>query len=315
MGGIDHSLATQCASLRIVCVVSFLNEARHLGTFLASMAAQLRFPDLLLLIDDGSSDASPQIAAEFAAQHDGVRVLSRPRRPPTRDRLAEANELRAFLWGCEQIDVPWDIVVKMDADLALSGDLFETMERAFLGKPTLGMAGSYLSVIDERTGRARREPCLPNHVRGPTKFYRRGCFEQISPLPTFLGWDTIDEITARMHGWDALSIACPEGDTIHLRPTGHLDGRLRAQYRWGICAYRIGQHPLWVLLSVGRRLGDRPRLFASLAFLAGWMSSALRRDQRAAPAVLAHGRSEQLAELRSRARALAFTRRKSEIAV
>jgi poly-beta-1,6-N-acetyl-D-glucosamine synthase len=304
MSAVDQPPEREQAGLRIVCIVSFLNESRHLDTFLASVAAQLRFPDLLVLIDDGSSDASPQIAAEFAASRENVRVLSRPSRPSTRDRLAQAAELRSFHWGLEQVDVAWDVVVKMDADLKLSPDLFTTVERAFLESPTLGIAGSYLSVIDERTGTLRRERSRDHHVRGPNKFYRRPCFEQISPIPPFLGWDTIDEITARMHGWDAGSLACPQGDTVHLRPTGNADGRLRAQYRWGVCAYGIGQHPLWVLLSTARRFGDAPRVLGGLAFLSGWIAAAVRRHGRASAEVRAHGRAEQLAELRERAGAL-----------
>jgi biofilm PGA synthesis N-glycosyltransferase PgaC len=301
--------------LLIVCVVSFLNEAQHLGSFLESMEGQLRFPDLLALVDDGSSDASLEIAREFAARRKDVRVLQRPRRPAERDRLAHAAELRAFQWGLEQIEVevPWDVVVKMDADLRLSSDSFQTMERAFLDRPTLGIAGCYLSVLDGRTGLMRREPCLRSHVRGPNKFYRRECFEQISPIPAFLGWDTIDEITARMRGWKTMSLECPQGDTIHLRPTGVADGQLRAQYRWGSCAYGIGQHPLWVMLSTVRRVRDRPRVLGAVAFLAGWVTATMRRHPRATPEVRAHGRDEQLAELRRRVCALGAGRR-SEVA-
>jgi poly-beta-1,6-N-acetyl-D-glucosamine synthase len=303
MTGAGKTDATTPARPRIVCVVCFLNEAAHLPTFLASMVAQSRFPDLLLLVDDGSSDASPELAAALAAQRGDVRALSRPPRPPARDRLAEAAELRAFQWAVEQIDAPWDIVVKMDADLKLSSDLFETVERAFQQQPTLGVTGTYLSVLDERTGRLRRERSPAHHVRGPAKFYRRACFEQILPLPAILGWDTIDEITARMHGWDAVPLACPGGETVHLRPTGQADGRLRAQHRWGVCAYGIGQHPLWVLLSAARRVGDRPRLLGALAFLTGWTSAAVRRlDLRAAPEVRAYCRAEELARLRAHAR-------------
>jgi biofilm PGA synthesis N-glycosyltransferase PgaC len=297
--------------LLIVCIVSFLNEARYLGTFLDSMTGQLRFPDLLILVDDGSSDASPRIAAEFAARRSDVCVLHRPQRPAERDRLAQAGELRAFHWALEQIEARWDVVVKMDADLRLGSDLFQTIERAFLARPTLGIAGGYLAIVDERTERLRREPCPRSHVRGPNKFYRRACYEQISPIPAILGWDTIDEITARMHGWETTSLTCPRGDTLHLRPTGQADGRLRAQYRWGHCAYGIGQHPLWVLLSAGRRLRERPHALGSLAFLSGWIVAAFRRQRRAARHVRAHGRGEQLAELRIRA--LAHGRR-SEVA-
>jgi len=294
----EWPLDSQPAALSIVCIVSFLNEAQHLQTFLDSMAGQVRFPDLLILIDDGSGDASPSIAAEFVAAYQNASLLRRPPRPATRDRLAEAAELRAFQWGLGQVQMQWDVVVKLDADLELSPDLFQTLESAFLQRPDLGIAGTYLSAIDPESGALKRERCDPRHVRGATKFYRRSCYEQIAPIEPFLGWDTIDEIAARARGWQTASLSCPQGDPIHLRPTGSVDGTLRAQYRWGMCAYGIGQHPLWVLLSSGRRLLDRPFLLGSLAFLTGWATAALRRHERAKPDVRAHGRDEQLAILR-----------------
>lgn len=289
-------------ALRIVCIVPFLDEQQHLPRFLDSLAGQERLPDLLVLVDDGSTDASAAIAADFAAPRANVRLLRRAPRSRTRDRLAAAAELRSFQWALSEVREPWDVAVKMDADLELAPDLFDTLERAFLESPALGIAGVYLSVIDPRTGERIRERCPPSHVRGATKFYRRACLGDISPVPTILGWDTIDEIAARKHGWRTGSLDCASGETIHLRPTGSIDGRLRAHYRWGACAYGIGQHPLWVALSATRRLGDRPRLLGSAAFLAGWATALLRRAPRAPADVRAFGRQEQLSDIRHRAR-------------
>jgi biofilm PGA synthesis N-glycosyltransferase PgaC len=290
------------APLRIACVVSFLDEAPQLERFLPSVLAQTRRPDELLLVDDGSSDDSAAVAGRFADALDGARALSRPRRPPARDRLAGAPEVRSFQWAVPQLEPGWDVVVKMDADLVLSADLFETIEQAFLSDSRLGIAGTYLSVIEPLTGQRTRERCPPMHARGATKFYRRACYEQVSPLRAELGWDTVDEIAARRHGWRTAAIACPSGDTLHLRPTGAHDGRLRAQYRWGICAYSIGQHPLWVAASVGRRMWERPRLLAALAFAWGWISARLKQAPRPPSEVREFGRAEQLAELRARVR-------------
>ncbi len=291
-------------ALRILCVVPFLDEEPQLRRFLDSIAGQDRFPDLLVLVDDGSTDASPAIASEFAGARSNVLLLRRAPRPPARDRLARAAELRAFQWGLARVEQPWDIAVKMDADLELSPDLFGTIERAFLAAPELGIAGARLSVIDRRTGMRVRERCPAHHVRGATKFYRRACLLEISPIPAILGWDTIDEVAARRNGWRTASLECPAGDTIHLRPTGGTDGRLRAHYRWGACAYGIGQHPLWVLLSAARRLGDKPRLLGSCAFLCGWALAVLCRRPRAAAEVRGFGRSEQLSIMRHRIRSI-----------
>jgi poly-beta-1,6-N-acetyl-D-glucosamine synthase len=255
---------------------------------------QDRFPDLLVLVDDGSTDDSATIAAEFASGRPNIRLLRRTPRPPARDRLANAPELQSFRWGLSEVEEPWDVAVKMDADLELVPDLFATLERAFLTTPDLGIAGSHLSVIDPRTGARVRERCRSDHVRGGTKFYRRACLNEISPIPPILGWDTIDEIAARKHGWQTGSLACLGGDTVHRRPIGSANGMLRAHYRWGTCAYGIGQHPLWVALSAARRLGDRPRLLGSLAFLTGWTTGLLLRRPRAASDVRCFGRREQL---------------------
>jgi poly-beta-1,6-N-acetyl-D-glucosamine synthase len=279
--------------LVMVVVVPFLNEEGYLTTFLDSVAAQARPPDRLLLVDDGSSDGSHGIATAFAARHEYATVLRRPRRPEEADRLVGAPELRAFQWAVEQISEPWDIVAKVDADLQLASDLLATLERQFLADPRLGMAGSYLKAISP-DGVATRQRCPADHVEGPTKFYRRACYEEISPLPAILGWDTIDEIRARMHGWRTASFSTPQGDSVHLRPMGSHDGLIRAHRRWGVCAYGYGEHPLHVLLVGLQRLNDPPRLLGGLSYVLGWAGAAVRRMPRAEPELRAYVHKDQL---------------------
>ena len=207
--------------MRLVVIICFLNEDRYLPTFLESLAGQQRQPERLVLVDDGSTDASLTLAREFAATRPHVRVLSRERRPAERDRLAAAAELKAFCWAVQQLDIPWDVVAKLDADLFLSPDTFSELEQRLEADPGLGIAGALQSIVVE--GRPVRESCPKHHVRGSTKFYRRECFEQIFPLPCLLGWDTSDEIQARMRGWRTESFPVPQGDPIHLRQTATQD--------------------------------------------------------------------------------------------
>ena len=282
--------------MRLVVIVSFLNEERYLPEFLASVAAQTAPPTRLLLVDDGSADRSGEIAGAFAAEHDWATLLRRPPRPPERDRLATAAELRSFQWALEQVTDEWDVLSKMDADLRLTPRTFETVLEAFERDSGLGVTGAYLSA--ERDGVAVRERCPPDHVRGPTKFYRRACFEQIAPLPPILGWDTIDEVKARMHGWRTASLAMPDGDPIHLRPVGSHDGSLRAFTRWGECAWGYGAHPLWVVLGGVSRMSDRPRVAGGAAYVAGWAAAAARRRPRVEREVRRFVRGEEMSRLR-----------------
>jgi poly-beta-1,6-N-acetyl-D-glucosamine synthase len=283
----------------LLVIVPFLNEERYIGTLLESIAAQTRPPDLVVLADDGSTDGSRAIVRDFVAKHHYARALRRPPRPLEHDRLATANELRTFQWALEQVDEPWDVVAKLDADLRLTRDLFATIERELEADERLGMVGPYLSVAED--GRLLRQRCPPDHVEGPTKFYRRSCYEKIAPLPPILGWDTIDEIRATMRGWKTASVEVPGGDSVHLRPMGHHDGLLRAYRRWGWCAYGYGEHPLHVVLVGLQRSRDRPIVIGGLSYIVGWAWAALRRVPRAEPELRAYVRRNQLRRICRRA--------------
>jgi glycosyltransferase involved in cell wall biosynthesis len=287
--------------MRITIIVPFFNEERFLPVFLSSLVRQTRRPDRLVLVDDGSNDDSPAIAAAFAAEHAWARVLTRPPKPPASDRLALAPELAAFAWAREQLDEPADAIGKFDGDLELPPATFATLEQALADDPRRGVVGAYLS-IRTPDGGLLREDCPPRHVRGATKLYRAACLEQIAPLPAMLGWDTIDTARARMHGWRTGTIAISGGDPLHLRPTGAYDGRQRAFRRWGACAWGFGAHPLWVVLGAARRLGKRPYLVCGLSYALGWLLAAARRSPRAEPQLRRFVRHEELRDMRARLR-------------
>lgn len=292
------AVAEQGGPMRLAVVIPFLNEESFLPELLASMAAQTRPPDELLLVDDGSSDASQAIVQAFAAEHPYATALKRPRpvdldRRSERDRLAAAAEYAAFLWGVEQLSQAPDIVVKMDADLRLTPTLFEAVEQQMAADPKLGVTGTYLSVVHP-DGELRREFNPPDNVRGPNKCYRWACFEEILPLKAQLGWEMVDELKARIRGWSVRSFELPEGDPVHLRPTGLHDGRLRAFRRWGACAWGYGQHPLVIVGGGVMRFSSKPYVLGGLSYILGWAMAGLRRAPRADSNVRAFVRREKL---------------------
>jgi poly-beta-1,6-N-acetyl-D-glucosamine synthase len=285
--------------MRIVAIVPFLNEEEFLPRFLASLAAQTRPPDRLLLVDDGSTDASHKVAAGFAARNSYAVALRRPKRPAQRDRLATAAELRAFLWGVERIGEPWDVVAKLDGDLELTTETIAVLEDRLVRNPDLGMVGSYLTEEDPTGVRARLR-IHADHVHGATKFYRRECYEQIAPLPAIIGWDSIDEMKARMLGWRTESVALPGGDPLHLRKRASYDGVARGLRRSGEGAHALGAHPLHVLLIALRHMAQEPGLSGGFHYLAGWTGASLRGYPRAEPEVRSQVRRGDIRRIRRR---------------
>jgi len=170
----------------IAVIAVFLDEERYLPTFLASLAAQVRLPDRLLLVDDGSSDASAAIAQEFAADHPWAQVLVRPRKAVGRDRLASASVWTSFQWAVGQLDRDrFDVIAKVDADLELTPHVLEDVDARMSTEPGLGLTGPYLAEPN-RFGLLVRLRWRPEHVGGAIKFYRRECLDEVYPLPPLL---------------------------------------------------------------------------------------------------------------------------------
>lgn len=280
-------------------VVTFLNEERYLPAFLESLASQTRPPESVVLFDDGSTDASAAIAADFVRRHPEARLMRRPPRPPERDRLVAGSEFSSFQEAVASLGREHDIVAKVDADLLLTPELFAEVTAAFAADPQLGLTGPYLR---ERAadGTLKRIRWRPEHVAGATKFYRRRCYDDVYPLPPLLNLDMVDEAKARSRGWRTASFDSAGGDPLHLRPEATQDGVLRGLRRRGMAEYVSGGHPLLVLYMGLQRLSRPPRVVGTLHYYAGWALAATHRVPRFDTELRELRRREQLLRVRKR---------------
>ena len=161
-------------------------------------------------------------------------MLQAPKVAADGDRLIEAVEVRAFNHGLNSVDWrSFTHVGKLDGDIELPPEWYETLLARFDAEPRLGIACGQLSETVD--GVTRTIPIPAHHVHGALKLYAVDCLAQIGGLQPRLGWDTIDEAYARMRGWSTRSFADPIA--IHHRPLASRDGVLRGRARHGACAY------------------------------------------------------------------------------
>jgi poly-beta-1,6-N-acetyl-D-glucosamine synthase len=260
--------------LRILIVSPVRNEAEHIERTVAALAEQTRPPDCWLVIDDGSEDRTLRLLEELSSDLPFMRVLATPPgyTRGTVDRHAVAAAPRAFNWALRHADVSdFTHLGKLDGDIELPPDYFERLLERFEEDSALGVAGGTL-VEPARDGRWKPARVPPHHVRGALKLYSRACFEAIGGVEERLGWDTIDEVYARMRGFRTRSF----DDLVarHHRPVASADGRLRGHARFGRAFYTLCYGLPWVTLRSMKVAAERPYGISAVAFMYGYVSAA-----------------------------------------
>jgi len=256
-------------SLRLVVISPCRDEARFVELTLRSVIGQTRRPDRWIIVDDGSRDATPEIVARFAADHDWIELVRRERGG---HRQLGPGVVAAFNAGLAHLgDDPYDVISKLDCDLEFGSDCFARILDHF-SDSRVGMASgtTWLKVEDKLVS----ERHAPYFVPGQAKFYRRACFKDLGGLQPVYGWDILDQTDARRHGW--LTLHDPDIPLIHHRLQGSSFGPVKGKIIWGWGAYAIGTHPLFAVSRGIYRMAERPWLIGGLAFLWGFFMSYFR---------------------------------------
>jgi poly-beta-1,6-N-acetyl-D-glucosamine synthase len=268
------------------------------------MAAQSVRPVTWVIVDDGSTDSTPGVLAEAERSHDFIKVV---RREDRGERKVGPGVIEAFYAGYESVDPEdYEFICKMDADLELPVRYFERLMEEMEKEPCLGAVSGKMYLRDEH-GRLTHERRGDDHAAGPTKFYRRACFEDIGGFVRMVGWDGIDGHVCRMKGWIARSMVDDELKVVHLRQMGSSHkGVLHGRLRGGQGKWRIGSSPWYLLATAVYRMRDKPYVIGAAAMTYGYfMAMRAGVERMDEPAYLKHlRRYEWRALVRGKGRTL-----------
>ena len=287
LGGAATALAT-CAfgntllamnQRRYVLIAPCRDEASHMRYTLDSIANQSVPPTLLVVVDDGSTDATPAILEEYQSKLPYLRVVRRTNRGV---RSVGPGVIEAFYAGLETVNLDdFDYLCKIDLDLDLPPLYFELLLERMEAEPRLGTTSGKPYVRDPNTKQLSPEVCGDEMSVGMTKFYRVECFRDIGGFVRQVMWDGIDCHRCRMLGWIAESVDVPDLRFVHLRPMGSSHkGIWTGRIRWGFGQYFMGTSPAYILASAAFRLNHYPYVIGSAAMVYGYVSSALQHRPR-----------------------------------
>jgi glycosyltransferase involved in cell wall biosynthesis len=254
------------------------DEAEFARRTLDSVTSQTLPPALWVIVDDGSTDQTPQILAEYAARFPYIRII---RREDRGRRSVGPGVIDAFYAGYDTIDQDdFDYVCKLDLDLGIPTGYFEAMIERMEADPRIGTC-SGKPYFHGPGGRLVSEACGDEMSVGMIKFYRRECFQEIGGFVRQVMWDGIDCHRCRMLGWIACSWDEPELRFIHLRPMGSSQqGILTGRMRHGFGQYFMGTSLAYMTASALFRMTRPPLVAGGAAMWWGYVRAMLQRQPR-----------------------------------
>jgi glycosyltransferase involved in cell wall biosynthesis len=260
--------------MKYVVIIPAHNEAKLLPGLLESLYSQSLPPQEIILVNDQSSDETEAIMQVAANQNTNTAYLNHR---SSSDHLPGAKVVNAFNYGLNVIKGDYDFVVKLDADLILPIDYFTLIAQAF-ENPQTGVAGGFCYEQNEQGEWKKNHPMHQDHVRGAFKAYRKSCFKAMGGLRSAMGWDTVDELLARYHGFSVKTLE--DLHVRHLRPVGsqykasaaQRQGKAFYQMRYGgrlslLASLKSIVKKRSVLWGAGLFLGYLKALFSAIPFM------------------------------------------------
>lgn len=283
-------------NLPYVLITPSRNEGRTIEKTLESVVHQTALPLKWVIVNDGSTDATGEISAKYAARYNWIELVNRP----VQKERQFAAKVHAFNAGWERIrQLQYQIIGNLDADVSLDADHFQFLLSKFSQDSRLGVAGT---VFREPSGYDSALHSFEGymHVAGGCQLFRRQCFEEIGGyVPSKVGGiDWIAVTTARMIGWKTRSFR--ERSFFHHRQLGTADrGIVASNFTYGKKDYILGGHPLWEIFRTVYRLRQRPYVIGGAALFAGYLTAFVTgADRPVSRELMRFHRNEQMLKLK-----------------
>ena len=260
--------------MKFLIIIPAHNEEENILLCLESLKNQTFQDFKCVIVNDGSTDKTQEIVERFIqipnTKYQILNLTQSEHQPG-------AKVVRTFNKGLETENLEnFDVVCKFDADIIFPENYLEKINEVYEKNPKAGMVSGLVYI---KKGFDSAQPdkkdfttsqlhdftnqnewifenlSSKNHVRGPIKSYRKELFLKMKGLRAVLGWDNIDVMLCKMHGFETVTLQ--ELWVKHLRPTAYKYKSQKAQ-KLGEYFYNIGLNfPLAAISSAKSSLKNK----------------------------------------------------------
>lgn len=265
----------------LVVVTPAKNEEKTFPLVARSLLNQTFRPNLWVVVDDNSTDKTPQIIKELEGKYTYIRglFLKHKAKYDSVERYGYVVR-RGFNYAaevCRVVNLKYKYLAIVDADILLKENYFEVIINAFHEEPRLGIAsGMYFENSGSKLNIVRDYDGMPA-ICGGAMVFRKECYQEIGGFPVMPRPDTIATIKAINRDWHVKVVSLTYA--IHLRPY-RLKTKLWQQFvKHGAVDYELNYHPVNALLT-GLYMIKKTPSYLGLAYLFGYLKALLTKEKK-----------------------------------
>ncbi|RLJ00138.1 MAG: glycosyltransferase family 2 protein [Candidatus Aenigmatarchaeota archaeon] len=255
------------------------NEGQNLPNLVESVASQTIRPVLWVIVDDGSTDDTPEILKKAMEKYRWIKSirLGENRKRDLGLHLASVIK-KGFDFAieyCLKNKINYNYLGNLDADLILEPTFYENLIKEFEKDPKLGIAsGGTRHIIGNRIVYAKMNPDEPS---GGHMLIRKECFEDCGGIPISYACDSVLKAKARLRGWKTRRF--DNYLATEIRDVNSAEGYWRGFMHKGRVSYYLYLHPFHVLVRTLVYSCKRPH-YTGLAYMLGYLSSFINKEEK-----------------------------------
>jgi len=254
------------------------DEEKSLSFTIYSIKRQTVKPVLWIIVDDGSTDNTPQIIENAKKKHDWIHSIHLNETP--RDLTVHVTSVYKIgldygIKYCEENKIESEYIASVDADIILESTYFENLIKEFEKDPKLGIAsGETWSIVGDRVIPSKQRENLPS---GGHRLWRKKCFEETGGFLLTHSADSVSNVKAKLRGWKTKRFV--EYKAIQTRMTSSAEGLWKGWRIRGESAYYLDIPTLYAVAKAIRYLFKKPH-YIGLAYLVGYGNSYINRKEK-----------------------------------
>jgi glycosyltransferase involved in cell wall biosynthesis len=257
-----------------IIVTPCKNEQENISHLVTSVVNQTIKPKLWTIVDDGSTDSTPEILRNIAAKYSWIYVhtLEKGKRDLS-FHYAEVvnNGFNLALNYSERHKIFCDYLGLIDADMILSLDFFEKIMNKFEENSNLGIASG--TVMYKKKNEETLEGGRDNLPIGGLRIWRKECFLNTGGFPISYSPDSVSNVLAILNGWDTVRYEDITG--IQTRETSSAEGLWKGFKIRGKSDYYRGYHPLYITFKFFKYT-YKPPFYLGISYLLGYITGVIK---------------------------------------